>query len=143
MPEIEILIGGRSFEVSCQPGEESFLLTAAELLDAEAMALSSQIGRMPETRMLLMAALMLADKTAGLEDRLRGAEARIEELNRRATEASSRERVVVNTVEVPVEVPVIPEDVSRLLADIADEAEALSRSVLALVPTPLADGARL
>ena len=80
MPQVEIAIGGRSFEVSCQPGEEAFLRTAAELLDAEATALSSQIGRMPEARMLLMAGLMLADKTAGLEDRLRDAEARVEEL---------------------------------------------------------------
>ena len=140
MPQVEIAIGGRSFEVSCQPGEEAFLRTAAELLDAEATALSSQIGRMPEARMLLMAGLMLADKTAGLEDRLRDAEARVEELGAQAAEAQARvvvqtvEVPVEVTVEVPVEVPVIPDEVARLFADIADEAEALSRSIASLLP---------
>ncbi len=55
MPQVEIMIGGRSFEVACQDGEEPFLTSAAAMLDAEAQALSSQIGRMPEGRMLLMA----------------------------------------------------------------------------------------
>ncbi|MCX7645595.1 MAG: cell division protein ZapA [Rhodobacteraceae bacterium] len=70
MSEMEIRIGGRPFTVACQPGEEEFLETAARLLDAEASALVQSLGRMPEAQMLLMAGLMLADRTAGLEDRL-------------------------------------------------------------------------
>jgi cell division protein ZapA len=77
MPHVEIMIGGRSFEVACQDGEEPFLAAAAAMLDTEANALSSQIGRMPEGRMLLMAGLMLADKTVALEERLRQAETQI------------------------------------------------------------------
>lgn len=87
MPHVEIMIGGRSFEVACQDGEEPYLAAAAGLLDGEANALSSQIGRMPEVRMLLMAGLMVADKTVGLEARLREAEARIAELQAREAEA--------------------------------------------------------
>ena len=77
MPETEIKIGGRSFTVSCQDGEEHFLHSAAKLLDAEATVLTSQIGRMPEPRMLLMAGLMLADKTAGLEEKLQEVEGKL------------------------------------------------------------------
>ena len=76
MPEVEIKIGGRAFEVFCQDGEEHYLHSAAKMLDDEASVLAGQIGRLPEARMLLMAGLMLADKTAGLEDKLREAEAR-------------------------------------------------------------------
>ena len=36
MPEIDISIGGRNFNVSCQDGEETFLRSAAAMLDAEA-----------------------------------------------------------------------------------------------------------
>ena len=71
MPEVEIKIGGRAFEVFCQDGEEHYLHAAAKMLDVEASVLAGQIGRLPEARMLLMAGLMLADKTAGLEDKLR------------------------------------------------------------------------
>jgi len=74
MPEETIVIGGKSFEVACQPGEEHFLQAAARMLDAEARTLIEQIGRVPESRMLLMSGLMLADKAAGLEDRALRAE---------------------------------------------------------------------
>ena len=70
MPEVTIQIGGRGFDVSCQEGEEAFLHSAAKMLDDEAQVLSDQIGRMPESRMLLMAGLMLADKTAGTEEKI-------------------------------------------------------------------------
>ncbi|MEC8042072.1 MAG: cell division protein ZapA, partial [Pseudomonadota bacterium] len=46
MPEVEIHIGGRAFEVSCQEGEEHFLQSAAKMLDNEASVLSQQIGRL-------------------------------------------------------------------------------------------------
>jgi len=69
MPEIKVSIGGREFEVACQPGEEHFLKSAAQLLDNEATVLSSQIGRLPEARMLLMSGLMLADKRQAWKNR--------------------------------------------------------------------------
>ena len=74
MPEVTIEIGGRQFEVACQDGEEHYLRSAEKLLDAEASVLQEQIGRMPEPRMLLMSALMLADKTAALQEKLTDAE---------------------------------------------------------------------
>ena len=70
MPELEVMIGGRPFQVSCQPGEEHFLRSAAAMLDAEAAPIISQMGRLPEAKLLLMAGLMLADKTAAVEDEL-------------------------------------------------------------------------
>ena len=77
MPEVQIEIGGRVFEVACQEGEQHFLRAAAQMLDEQARVLVGQAGRIPEARMLLMSGLMLADKTAGLEDQLRDAEAKI------------------------------------------------------------------
>ena len=59
MPEVIINVGGRQFEVACQPGEEAYLQSAAKMLDAEAQVLSDNVGRIPENRMLLMAGLML------------------------------------------------------------------------------------
>ena len=85
MADVRISIGGRDFDVSCQPGEEHFLRAAAKLLDNEASTLIGQMGRLPESRMLLMAALMLADRTAGLEDQLRALEERATLAERVAT----------------------------------------------------------
>ncbi|MEZ5685061.1 MAG: cell division protein ZapA [Paracoccaceae bacterium] len=118
MPEITIKIGGRGFEVACQEGEEHFLHAAAALLDNEAQSLLGQIGRMPETRMLLMAGLLLADKTAGLEDQLRGAETRIADLEAQLKDARENRP--------HLEVPVIPVAVTETLAELAARAESLA-----------------
>lgn len=121
MAELKITIGGREFEVACQDGEEHFLRSAASLLDAEATALIGMIGRIPETRMLLMAGLMLADRTAGIEDQLREMRARAE-----AAEAALEE---ARANPLRTEVPVIPADVTDTLAEIAARAEALADRV--------------
>lgn len=124
MPEVRITIGGRQFEVACQEGEESYLHSAAKMLDDEAQVLSDQVGRMPEARMLLMAGLMLADKTASVEDRI--SEVRAELAEREAELAGLRNA----TVEPErIEVPVVPQQVTETLADLAAQAEALAASV--------------
>ena len=125
MPEVQISIGGRQFEVACQDGEESYLHAAAKMLDDEAQVLSDQVGRMPEARMLLMSGLMLADKTAGLEDRLREAEDKLGEMAEELREL--RERPLPEPEKV--EVPVIPASVSDTLAELAARAEAVAEEI--------------
>ncbi|MGR3698664.1 MAG: cell division protein ZapA [Roseovarius sp.] len=125
MPEVQIEIGGRRFEVACQAGEEHYLHAAAKMLDEEATVLAAQIGRIPEPRMLLMAGLMLADKTAGLQDKLREAEDRLAE--------KEAELDQLRTAPAPeaqrIEVPVVPDEVVETLAEIAARAEALAETV--------------
>ena len=125
MPQVEISIGGRTFEVACQEGEEHFLHSAAAMLDHEASHLSEQIGRMPEARMLLMAGLMLADKTAGLEDRVREADAEAETLRAQIEGLEQRPAPEAEKIEVPV----VPAGLSDTLAEIAARAEALADHV--------------
>lgn len=115
MPELEVIIGGRGFQVSCQEGEEHFLHTAAAMLDAEAAPLVAQLGRLPEVRMLLMAGLMLADKTAAVEDENRTLRARLAELEARPVATR--------------DVAVVPPRVFETLAEIAARAEAMAARV--------------
>lgn len=124
MPEVNIQIGGRTFAVACQDGEEHFLHSAADLLDNEAKVLMEQIGRLPEARMLLMAGLMLADKHAGseeqmkmMEDKIAQQEAWIEELQNRPKPAPEMR-----------EVAIIPSEVSDTLAELAARAEAIAEA---------------
>ena len=120
MPELRITIGERPFTVACQEGEEHFLQAAAGMLDQEAMALKDQIGRLPESRMLLMAGLMLADKTAGVEDRMRDLEDKIAQQEAWIEELQAREPEAGQTVEK------VPSDVMARLADLAARAEAIA-----------------
>ncbi|WP_170358299.1 MULTISPECIES: cell division protein ZapA [Ruegeria] len=122
MPELTIQIGGRGFDVSCQEGEEAFLHSAAKLLDDEAQVLSDQIGRMPESRMLLMAGLMLADKAAGTDDKIKALEAKLAEVE---TELRTLRNMPQPEPE-RIEVAVVPPSVTDTLAEIAARAEALA-----------------
>lgn len=124
MPEVRITIGGREFDVACQAGEEHYLRTAAKMLDEEASVLTSQAGRMPESRMLLMAGLMLADKTASVEDRAAEIQAQLDE--REAELSALRQQ---RAEPEKVEVPVVPQTVTDTLAELAARAEALAASV--------------
>jgi cell division protein ZapA len=87
MPDVTISIGGRDFQVACAEGEEHFLQSAAAMLDTEAQVMVGQIRHLTEARMLLMAGLMLADKTAGMEDAVKVAEKRIAALEAELAEA--------------------------------------------------------
>ena len=126
MPEVTIHIGGRSFEVACQDGEEHFLHSAAKMLDDEAQALAAQIGRLQETRMLLMAGLLLADKTANLGERLSKAEQEIKslrsELDQKRSLPSEPADPVVGRVEV------IPQEVTDYLETLAQQLEDMGRT---------------
>lgn len=77
MPDLMLEIGGRVFEVACEPGQEKSLHRAARLLDIEAIRVAEAIGRSTEKRTLLLAGLMLADTTTALEDRLIATEERL------------------------------------------------------------------
>lgn len=112
MPELEVIIGGKGFQVACQPGEEHFLRSAAAMLDAEAQPLIAQLGRLPEAKLLLMAGLMLADKTAAVEDELRTLRARLAELEARPVATR--------------DVAVVPPQINETLAEIAARAEAMA-----------------
>lgn len=112
MPELEVIIGGKGFQVACQPGEEHFLRSAAAMLDAEAQPLIAELGRLPEAKLLLMAGLMLADKTAAVEDELRTLRARLAELEARPVATR--------------DVAVVPPQINETLAEIAARAEAMA-----------------
>jgi cell division protein ZapA len=113
MPDVDIMVGGRMFQVACQPGEEAFLRAAAKMLDAEAAPLVAQMGRLPESRMLLMAALMLADRMAAMEDELRALKAHAAKLESRAHQLRA-------------DVADVPGHFVESLAELAARAEALA-----------------
>ncbi|MEE3102041.1 MAG: cell division protein ZapA, partial [Pseudomonadota bacterium] len=66
MADLDIAIAGRNYRVACADGEEGNLTRAASLLAEEAETLREQFGgrfaSLPESRVLLMASLMLGDR---------------------------------------------------------------------------------
>ena len=67
MTELEITIGGRIFSVACETEEQEKVKKAAALINEEADSIQTQLGRLPEAKMLLLSALMIADRLVDVE----------------------------------------------------------------------------
>ncbi len=61
MSNITLQIGGRSFTVACAAGEEDHIAGLGRMIDGKLQAMGGTAGQ-NETRMLLFAALLLADE---------------------------------------------------------------------------------
>lgn len=90
MPDLYLEIGGRSFPIACEPGQEASLERAARQLDREAAKVIEATGRPTEKHMLLLSGLMLADSMAAVEDRLRGTEERLVATEERLRQAEAK-----------------------------------------------------
>lgn len=64
MAEIDVVVAGRTYRLGCEDGQERHLAALAASVDAEARAIAAQTGTMQEAKLLLMAALMIADREA-------------------------------------------------------------------------------
>lgn len=66
MAQMKLEIGGRSFMVSCQDGEEAHLAKLAAMVDGKARESGDPAG-LNESRMLLFTSLLLADELHGAQ----------------------------------------------------------------------------
>lgn len=63
MAEVTLTIAGRNYTVACRDGEEERLKKLAEMVDAKTIDAQAAVGgNLGEARMLLFAALLLADE---------------------------------------------------------------------------------
>lgn len=130
MPDLMLEIGGRVFEVACEPGQEKSLQRAARLLDIEANRVTDTIGRSTEKRTLLLAGLMLADTTTALEDRLAATEDRLRHTEERVRIAEAKSAMLAaNALKAETEAShrISHADIERLLNEHEAATTALSR----------------
>ncbi len=73
MPEVDIKVAGRTYRIGCGDGEEDRARALGARVDVEATQLASQMGSVSEGRLMLLAALMLADKLQDSEEALTSA----------------------------------------------------------------------
>jgi cell division protein ZapA len=62
MGQVVVEIGGRGYTLSCRDGDEGHLTELASGIAQKAEDLTKSLGPMSEARLLLMAALMVADE---------------------------------------------------------------------------------
>jgi cell division protein ZapA len=64
MPQVSITINGRAYPVACDEGEEERIRELARMIDSKVAGFARQVGQAGEARLLVLAALVLADELA-------------------------------------------------------------------------------
>jgi cell division protein ZapA len=151
MPDLKVLIGGRNFNISCNPGEENAAQESANLLNHEAELLHAQLGRLPEDKMLLLSGLLLGDKIralkheqSALEEALSDTQSKVNELKSKSdaeesesdnglTEKANKGSMTVPEEKVLVELQDISDSLDKLIKNVLNlktEEEKISKVVL-------------
>lgn len=63
MADVDININNRTYRISCKDGEEERISILAALINKEVSVLVDKIGQLGEARMILLASLILLDKS--------------------------------------------------------------------------------
>ena len=62
MPLVNVMVNNRAYTIACDEGEEEHLKELAAHVDVKAREVLASVGQVGDTRMLLMAALLIADE---------------------------------------------------------------------------------
>jgi len=62
MSQLHVSVNGKSYPLACAPGEEDRLKELAAYVDGKTKDLTSKLGHVSENRLLLMAAVLIADE---------------------------------------------------------------------------------
>ena len=70
MPQVDILIQGRSYSVECREGEERRAHFLAAHINRHAARLVARLGNMPDAQLLLMTGMTVADELLEAQEKL-------------------------------------------------------------------------
>ena len=80
MAQVTIEVNGRPYTVGCEDGQEGHLLELTRMFDRLVRQVSADMGQLGETRLFLMAALLLADEMSDTRARMTAIQAEIARL---------------------------------------------------------------
>ena len=100
MPLVNVMVNGRAYTIACDDGEEAHLKELAAHVDIKAREVLSAVGQVGDTRMLLMAALLIADENHELAGRPAAAPMSDEERQSLHLRAEQAESAAADTLEI-------------------------------------------
>ncbi|HXD44960.1 MAG TPA: cell division protein ZapA [Pseudolabrys sp.] len=98
MGQVNATIAGRQYRLACEDGQEDHLLALAKDIDTRIIDLRRKFGEIGDTRLTVMAALMLADEMAETRLKLRGLEEEIGALKQSRDISADRAKAASDAV---------------------------------------------
>ena len=75
MPLVNVMVNSRAYTIACDEGEEEHLKDLAAHVDAKAREVLGSVGQVGDARLLLMAALLIADEHHDMTGQVAGSTA--------------------------------------------------------------------
>ncbi len=98
MGTVNATIAGRQFRLACEDGQEEHLQALAADIDARITDLRKRFGEIGDTRLTVMAALMVADENTDVTRKLRRLEEEVAALQDARMVSSDRARAASDAV---------------------------------------------
>ncbi len=67
MPQVDVSINGRRYQIACDEGQEEHLSQLAEYVDQRVQKLVGEVGQVGDARLLVMTSLLVVDELAEAE----------------------------------------------------------------------------
>ncbi len=90
MAQVNVTINGRQFRMACEDGQETHLMGLAKELEERIQGLRGQFGEIGDSRLTVMAALMIADEFSEATKKLRRLEEELAALQDARVTAADR-----------------------------------------------------
>ncbi|HEY6834284.1 MAG TPA: cell division protein ZapA [Pseudolabrys sp.] len=98
MAQVNATISGRQFRLACEDGQEEHLEGLAKDIDQRIIDLRAKFGEIGDTRLTVMAALMVADDLSEADRKIRRLEEEIAGLQDARAVATDRAKAATNAV---------------------------------------------
>ncbi|MFG1477636.1 cell division protein ZapA [Xanthobacter sp. V4C-4] len=116
MPHVSVTIAGRQYRMACDEGQEEHLVRLAHDIDSRISQLRGAFGEIGDQRLVVMAAITIADELAEARNRIRALESDIE--GQRDARASALQRIEASESDVARTIEEVAERIERLVAQL-------------------------
>ena len=90
MPLVNVMVNGRAYTIACDEGEEEHLKELGAHVDSKVRELLGSVGQVGDQRLMLMAALLLADEFHTASTQLASLKSKLTEFSNAREEADKR-----------------------------------------------------
>jgi cell division protein ZapA len=90
LPLVNVMVNSRAYTIACDEGEEEHLRELAKHVDAKVRELLETVGQVGDSRLLLMAALLITDDYFDAVHRLEARAKDFEDLTGASSDAKSK-----------------------------------------------------
>jgi len=112
MPQVAVVINGKTYRMACDEGQEQHLLTLAKRFDSYVVHLKESFGEIGDQRLTVMAGVMVTDELVEVQKKLRGVETELASLRR--TRDDALDKINVRESELAVSLNVAAEKIEQI-----------------------------